>query len=102
MYRESVALTIQGARPSYEVLLGPVELLDGQVESFRPHLIVCSDDDGVEAYSTEGVLCRIEILFTDSMGARVRLDGEVWEIEDMSTKDLFSILDRIQEMIPNE
>jgi len=46
MYRESLALAIHRSRPDFEVLLGAPESLDGQEESFRPHLLVRNDTDG--------------------------------------------------------
>ena len=56
MYRESLALTIQRARPNFEVLLADSEKLDGRVESLAPHALV-RDDDGLETRSPDGVVC---------------------------------------------
>lgn len=104
MYRESLALTLQRRRPASEVLFGAWESLDGEAESFRPHLLIHSDTDGVDAKLREDVLCRIEILYKDSMGARVSLDGdgEVWEIEDISTENLLDIVERVERLAGKE
>ena len=56
MYRESLALSIQRARPNFEVLLAEPEKLNGEVESLAPHALV-RDDDGVETSSSDGVVC---------------------------------------------
>jgi hypothetical protein len=56
MYRESLALSIQRARPNFEVLLAEPEKLNGEVESLAPHALV-RDDDGVETSSPNGVVC---------------------------------------------
>lgn len=96
MYRESLALTLQRSHPSAEVLFGAAESLDGQAESFRPHMLIHSDTDLVDAKLAGGALCRIEILYKDSLSARVSLDGEVWEIKDISTEDLLEIVDRVE------
>lgn len=98
MYRESLALTLQSHRPNSEVLFGAVESLDGEAKDFRPHLLIHSDTDGVETKLREDVLCRIEILYKDSMGARVSLDGDLWEIENISTEDLLEIVERVERL----
>lgn len=103
MYRESLALTVKRHHPDFEVMLGNMASLDVQAESFRPHLLVRNDTDGADLESMpdmQGVLCWIEILYSDSMGARISLDGEVWEIKDISTEDLLGIVDRTQRLIP--
>lgn len=98
MYREVLALTVGRHRPEYEVMFGAVESLDGEVEDFGPDLLICSDRDGFSLEQTRNVLCRIELLYNDSMGARVSLDGKVWVIEDISTEDLLGIIDRVREL----
>ncbi|HEX2739982.1 MAG TPA: hypothetical protein VHM69_06015, partial [Rubrobacter sp.] len=47
-----------------------------------------------------GTLCWIEILYSDGLNARISLDGEVWEIEDISIDDLLEIVERVQRSIP--
>ena len=46
MYREALALAIHQRHSDFEVLLGAPESLDGEAESFRPHLLVRNDTDG--------------------------------------------------------
>lgn len=100
MYRESLALAIHRHREGFEVLLGAPESLDNRAESYRPHLLVRNDTDGADMDLKQGALCWIEILYSDSMHARISLDGEVWEIRDMSIEDLLEIVDRTRKLIP--
>lgn len=99
MYRESLSLTLQRHRPDSEVLFGAAESLDGQAERFRPHLLIRNDTDGVDMELRKDVLCWIEILYSDGMGARISLDEEVWEIENISTEDLIGIVDRVEKLM---
>ncbi len=99
MYRESLALSLHQNRPDFEVMLAPTASLDGQAEGFRPDLLVRNDTDGVDMDLMEGIRCWIEILYSDGMDARVSLDGEVWNITDISTEDLIEIVDRTEELM---
>jgi hypothetical protein len=100
MYRESLALAIHRSRPDFEVLLGAPESLDGQAESFRPHLLIRNDTDGADMSLQTGVMCWIEVLYSNGLNARVSLDGEVWEIEDIGIENLLEIVERAEELIP--
>ena len=100
MYRESLALAIYQRHPDFDVLLGAPESLDGEAESFQPHLLVRNDTDGAHMELLTGVLCRIEILYSDSMHARISLDSEVWEIEDISIDNLLEIVEGVEKSIP--
>lgn len=96
MYRESLALNLHGRRPDLELMLAPTAALDGQAEGFRPDLLIRNDTDGVDMHLMGGIRCWIEILYSDGMDARVSLDGEVWNITDISTEDLLEIVDRTE------
>ena len=47
-----------------------------------------------------GALCWIEVLYSDGLNARVSLDGEVWEIEDICVDDLISLIEHTERLIP--
>ncbi len=99
MYRESLALNLQGRRPDLEIMLAPTARLDGQAEGFRPDLLIRNDTDGVDMELMGGIRCWIEILYSDGMDARVSLDGEVWNIKDISTEDLLELVDRTEKLM---
>ena len=44
---------------------------------FRPHLLVHNDTAPIPQQALEGVSCRMEMLYSDSMDARVMADGMV-------------------------
>jgi hypothetical protein len=100
MYREAIALAVQRARPNSEVMLVPEEVLDGQVEDFAPHVLVRNDSDGVVPERLlESVVCRMEVLYTDGMVARVSVGGRSYTIEDASIEDLLSLVDEAEDLV---
>lgn len=97
MYRETLALALHKHRPDAEVLLAPSGALDGEVKDFAPDLLVRNDNDGLGPEYLNAIACRIEVLYTDGMGARINLGGQVRQIEDMSVEDLLAILEEVEE-----
>ena len=100
VYREVLALSLQHYRPEDEVLISLPETLEGEVERFKPHLVVCTE--GAVPDILSGVLCRVEIMFSDGLDARIGLDGQVKEAKDVGTQDLFALVDQTETMIPKE
>lgn len=100
MYREAIALAIQHHRPDAEVLLVPENALDGQVSGFAPHVLVRNDGDGaVPEELIEGVVCRVEVLYTDSMATRVSVGDRSFEIEDACMDDLLALVDESEALV---
>ena len=88
MYREAIALSIQRNRSTLEVRIFPPEATEEEVESFRPDPLIHDDTVPIPEEVLEGVPTRVEMLYSDSMDARVRADGMVSQMRDMSTEDL--------------
>jgi len=88
MYRQAVAASIQRARPGIEVRIAPPEDTEEQLALFRPELLLYDDTAPIPEEALEGVPARVEVLYSDSMDARVRADGMVSRMSDMSTEDL--------------
>ena len=88
IYRESIAFSIQRGRPDLEVRAASPEDAELDLAGFRPHLLVHNDTTPVPQEALEGVPCRVEIPYSDSMDARVRAGGTVSRVRDMSTEDL--------------
>ena len=99
MYRESIALALHHRRPHFEVMLAPAASPDGRPGDFRPHMLVRNDTDGADMDRMGCVRCWVEILYSDGMDARVSLNGEVWNIADISNEDLLGIADRTEELM---
>lgn len=102
MYREAIALALHKYRPEAEVMLISAESLDGEIGNFRPHLLLRNDNDGIDPEELEGVVCRIEILFSDGMDARIVMDGQVVSIEDMSLENMFSVVEEVEKLVLGE
>ncbi len=98
MYRESLALAFSRHRPDYEVMLAPTASVD-RAEDFRPDMLIRNDTDGVDMELMENIRCWIEVLYSDGMDARVSLEGDVWNIKDISTGDLLDIVDRTEKLM---
>lgn len=99
MYRESIALALQHERPHFEVMLAPAASPDGRPGDFRPHMLVRNDTDGADMDRMGDVRCWVEVLYSDGMDARVSLEGEVWNVADMSSEDLLGIADRTEALM---
>ena len=104
MYREVIALAVQKNRPEAEVVLVPESTMDGQVDGFAPHVLVRNHGDGVIPERVLGsVMCRVEVLYTDSsMAARVSVGGRTFTIEDASMGNLLEAVDEAAEIADRE
>ena len=102
MYREAIALALHKYRPEAEVMLVSAESLDGEIGTFMPHLLLHNDNDGIAPEALESVRCRIEILFSDGMDARIIMNGQVVSKEDMSLEEMFSVVDELEKLVPGE
>ena len=100
VYREVLALSLHHYRPDDEVLISSPEALDEEMERFRPHLVVYNE--GVTTQATASVVCRVEILFSNGLDARISVDGRDTEAKDVGTQDLLALVDRTEKMIPKE
>ena len=100
MYREALAIAVHRNRPEAEVMLVSEEVMNGQAEDFAPHVLVRNDSD--EAFP-EGLLgsvvCRMEVLYTNGMAARVSVGGNSYTIEDATMVDLLSLVDEAEELV---
>ena len=98
MYREVIALAVHKNRPEAEVVLVPESTMDGQVDGFAPHVLVRNHGDGVIPERVLGsVVCRVEVLYTDHMSARVIVaGGRSYTIDDASMDDLLSLVDEAE------
>jgi hypothetical protein len=100
MYREAIAFAVQRNRPKAEVMLVPQEVMDGQVKEFAPHVLVRNDfDRAVPEELLSSVVCRMEVLYTDGMAARVSVGGSTYTIEDATMEDLLSLVDEAEELV---
>jgi hypothetical protein len=100
MYREAIALAVQRNRPKAEVMLVPEEVMDGQMKDFAPHVLVRNDADRVVPEGLlSSVVCRMEVLYTDGMAARVSMDDRSYRIEDATMEDLLSLVDEAEELV---
>jgi hypothetical protein len=93
MYREAIAGYLLQHRPGYEVRSSAPENIEEEVILFAPHLLVHDDTDGLDPRVLRGVPCWIEVLYSDSMGARISVEGRIEVNPDISTDVLLRVAD---------
>jgi hypothetical protein len=93
MYREAIAGYLLQQRPGYEVRSAAPADAEEEVILFAPHLLVHDDTAGVDPRVLEGIQSLVEMLYSDSMGARISVDGRVEESQDISTEVLLRVAD---------
>ena len=99
MYREAVAHSLGQRRPGMEVRIAPPEAAEEEIRAFVPHLLVRNDTDGLDSRMLEGILCWVEVLYSDSMDARIGVKGSVSQVSDISMDDLSRVLNEAEELI---
>jgi hypothetical protein len=93
IYREAVANSVRQSRPGFEVRIARPEAVEEEVRAFEPHLLVRSDTDGIDHKVLEGVPCWVEVLYSDSMDAKISVYGRIEEASDISTEELLRVAD---------
>jgi hypothetical protein len=98
MYRETLGYILHRDRPNDDVRLADPKDLDREASSFRPHLIVCSDD--ASEVREVSVPSWVVIRYQDSLSASVFLDGQDPRLfQDMALKDLFRVVEETQRLV---
>jgi hypothetical protein len=93
MYRQAIAFSIRNRRPGCDVKIASPGATAGEIAIFKPHLLMHNDNDGFGSEVVAGVLCRVTVMYTDGMDARITTRDEVREARDMSTEDLLQVVD---------
>jgi hypothetical protein len=99
MYREALALSIHKHRPLHEVRIASPEVAEEEVGRFEPHLLIRTDNDGLNPEVLEGVASWMEVIYTDNMATRIVLDGRIDEVPDACTDDLLAAVDETEGLI---
>jgi hypothetical protein len=99
MYRQTLAHILTTASPNDEVRLADPKALDWEASSFRPHLIVCSDNAS-EVREEVSVPSWVVIRYHDNLAASVFLDGQDTRlIQDMTFEDLLEVVQETQRLV---
>ena len=99
MYREALTLAVQRHRPDFEVRMAAPEDIEEQVRHFDPHMIVRTDNDGLDPLLLEHIPCWVEVMYTDSMNAKIGVDGSIEEVSDMPIDDLLRVADEAEQLV---
>ena len=93
MYRQAIALAVQRRRSDAEVRMISPEAAEEELARFQPHLLVYNDTAPCSDGALEGVPFRVEVLYSDSMNARVHANGRVSEAHDAGLECLFDAVE---------
>jgi hypothetical protein len=93
MYRQAIALFVHRHRPGSEVRMVSPAATAQEAASFRPHLLVRNDTDGLGQEALAGVPFWVGVHYPDGVDARVSAEGEVSKIPDISMEDLLRVVD---------
>ncbi len=99
MYREALALAVHRHRPDFEVRMTAPEDVYEEMGRFNPHVLVRSDDDDLDPLLLEHVPCWVEVMYTDSMNAKIGVDGSIEEVSDAAMDDLLRVVDEAEQLI---
>ena len=70
----------------------------GRWRGYLPHALV-RDDDGVETWSLNGVVCWVGIIIDNHLNARISVNGRISEIHDVSLDEFIAALDEAERLI---
>jgi hypothetical protein len=99
MYCEAMAHSVHSNRPGLDVRCVPTEDAEGKLVVFRPHLLVHNDTAPIPEGALAGVAHRVEVLYSDSMSARVVSDGRAEEVGDMDLGGLLAAVDAAEQEV---
>jgi DNA-binding NarL/FixJ family response regulator len=98
MYRETLAHVIRRDRPDDDVHLADPHSLDQEASSFRPHLIVCTDN--VPEVRGVSVPSWVVIRYHDHLSASVFVEGQDPRlVQDMAIEDLIGVVEETQRLV---
>jgi hypothetical protein len=95
VYSGTIARAIRELRSGLEVRSSGLDELEGELESFDPHVVVCSRPNGTHP-GARGAW--VHIPTQDGLGdeerlARICLDGEMWRTDGPPLSELLGVLD---------
>jgi hypothetical protein len=93
MHREAVAQSVRQRRPDFEVRIAPPEAVEEEVRTFEPHLLVRNGTDGIDPVVLADLPCWVEVLYSDSMDAKICVYGRVQKAKGISTEELLRVAD---------
>ncbi len=98
MYWETLELALLRYRPHVEVRIANPDDLDREVTGFDPHVVVCNNVTPTVRASVPSWV----VVPYHSSDATIRVQGEgESRVEDISSGDLFAVIDRTEELLPN-
>ena len=100
MYRETLAHVLRTHRPGDDVRLADPRALDREASSFRPHLIVCSDDSAPEVRGVGVPSSWVVIRYHDHLSASVFVDDQDPRlVQDIKIEDMLGVVEETQRLV---
>jgi hypothetical protein len=60
---------------------------------------VSTEGDGLSPEALDRLTCWVEVLYTDHMSARIKVDERVEEVEDINLQRLLAVVDETRKII---
>lgn len=95
-YREFIASAIQTYRPHVEVAVARLDILNDEVTSFDPHLVICSQPNSA---GSNGRPAWVELPPDPGRSAKLCLDGQRSETANPALEELLRVVDDTERLI---
>jgi hypothetical protein len=96
VYREALAAAFQAFKSTAEVVTSRPEQLDSALESFAPHVVVCSR---LTSAVRNNALSWVELYPNYAALAHINVAGKCSTMEGVELPDLLRVLDQTENMV---
>jgi len=94
-YREAIGRALQHLRPHLELVILAPEELEEALTRLDPDLVIC---DGSVSKDPEGRAAWVEYDPLGQRPATVSLEGQHTKLEGLKLEDLFSVVDKVEQL----
>ncbi len=101
LYRTVISRALRDLRPELNVRSTALSELEQELSSFDPHVVVCSQPNGVHPGRGAWVEIPTEDVIEDDEQrlADICLDGEHWKSDGPPLKEILEVLDEAEERL---
>lgn len=93
-YREAIAGALQFARPQSFVSISDPEVLDSEMNSLEPHVVICSKSTSA---LRAAVLCWVKMrIVGEDLRTVVSIEGQARLVPNITLTELVSVVDEVE------
>ncbi len=94
-YREAIGNALKELRPHIEVVILKPDVLEEALARLDPDLVIC---DGSVSLNPKGRAAWVEYHPYEEPQATLSLDGQHTKLKELSLEELFSVVDKVEEL----